>query len=294
VLCFDSDNAGQNAAIRVLDSLLASGLAIRVATVPAPHDPDSFIKELGGPAFQQLIGNAEGFFDFYLNRLCATHEISTDKGRLAVVNLMAEAVLKTGNAVLSDTYAQKAAQRLGVSTESVRKEFKKTSPAKAAHPETPEEEPSALPNQPPPSERELWLLKFILLSDEQADWIAAHLDLDWVQNGTVREIIAARLKAQADQSWNGIPALLSHFEDGSVRSLITQAVAANLSSDNLSHKIADTARLLRNDHIDRQLAALTRRLAEPTLTQADFIEIEQEKGRLRHQKKQPLAPPSQS
>ena len=43
VLCFDSDNAGQAAAVRVLDSLLASGLAIRVATVPAPHDPDSFI-----------------------------------------------------------------------------------------------------------------------------------------------------------------------------------------------------------------------------------------------------------
>jgi len=291
VLCFDSDNAGQNAAIRVLDSLLASCLAIRVATVPAPHDPDSFIKQSGGAAFQELIAKAEGFFDFYLNRLCATHEISTDKGRFAVVKSMAEAVLKTGNAVLSDTYAQKAAQRLGVSTESVRKEFQKTSPAKTAHPETPEEEePSVAPDQPPPSERELWLLKFILLSDEQAEWIAAHLDLNWVQNSTVREIIAARLKAQADQSWNGIPALLSHFEDGAIRSLITQAVSANVSSENLSHKIADTARLLRNDFIDRQLAALTRRLAEPTLTQADLIEIEKEKARLRQEKKQPLSP----
>ena len=37
VLCFDSDNAGQNAAVRSLDILLASGLAIRVATVPAPQ-----------------------------------------------------------------------------------------------------------------------------------------------------------------------------------------------------------------------------------------------------------------
>src|SRR5262249_27316239 len=34
VLCFDSDAAGRNAAIRSLDDLLASGLAIRVATVP--------------------------------------------------------------------------------------------------------------------------------------------------------------------------------------------------------------------------------------------------------------------
>src|SRR5258706_10204145 len=98
VLCFDSDNAGQNAAVRSLDSLLASGLAIRVAVVPAPHDPDSFIKESGGAAFQELIAKAEGFFDFYLNRLCTTHGISTDKVRLPAAKTMAEAALKTGKA----------------------------------------------------------------------------------------------------------------------------------------------------------------------------------------------------
>src|SRR5438552_623182 len=102
VLCFDSDTAGQAAAVRVLDSLLASGLAVRVATLPAPHDPDSFIKESGGPAFQQLLAKAEGFFDYYLNRLCATNQLSTDKGRLTVLRSMAEAVLKTGNAILLD------------------------------------------------------------------------------------------------------------------------------------------------------------------------------------------------
>src|ERR1700748_462592 len=112
VLCFDSDNAGQNAAVRSLDSLLASGLAIRVAVVPAPHDPDSFIKEFGGEAFKQLIEKAEGFFDYYLNRLCATNDLTTDKGRLEVLRAMAEAVHKTGNLVLVDKYAQKTALRL--------------------------------------------------------------------------------------------------------------------------------------------------------------------------------------
>ena len=70
VLCFDSDEAGQNAAVRSLDHLLASGLAVRVAVVPAPHDPDSFIKANGGAAFRKLVEDAEGFFDYYFNRLC--------------------------------------------------------------------------------------------------------------------------------------------------------------------------------------------------------------------------------
>ena len=125
VLCFDSDNAGQNAAVRSLDILLASGLAIRVATVPAPHDPDSFIKANGGPAFAQLIERAENFFDYYLHRLCAQNDLATDKGRLAVLGAMAEATQKTGNAVLTDTYAQKTAARLGVSPDAARAEFKR-------------------------------------------------------------------------------------------------------------------------------------------------------------------------
>ena len=135
VLCFDSDEAGQNAAVRSLDSLLASGLAIRVAVVPAPHDPDSFIKASGGPAFKQLIERAEGFFDYYLNRLCATNEVTTDKGRLAVLRGMAEAVHKTASSVLIDKYAQKTALRLGVTPDAVRAEFKKLSRAKVPAPE---------------------------------------------------------------------------------------------------------------------------------------------------------------
>jgi len=79
VLCFDSDEAGQNAAVRSLDHLLASGLAVRVAVVPAPHDPDSFIKANGGEAFRKLVEGAEGFFDYYLNRLCKLDDANSDK-----------------------------------------------------------------------------------------------------------------------------------------------------------------------------------------------------------------------
>ena len=124
VLCFDSDEAGQNAAVRSLDNLLASGLAVRVALVPAPHDPDSFIKASGAAAFKQLIERAEGFFDYYLNHLSARNDVTADQGRLAVLRGMAEAVHKTGNTVLVDKYAQKTALRLGVTPDAVRAEFR--------------------------------------------------------------------------------------------------------------------------------------------------------------------------
>src|ERR1017187_6782717 len=205
VLCFDSDNAGQNATVRALDHLLASGLAVRVAVVPAPHDPDSFIKANGGAAFQKLIAGAEGFFDYYLNRLCATNDVASDKGRLAVLHAMAESVHKTGNNVLIDTYAQKTALRLGVAVEAVRAEFKKT-PVPHAAPREDEEESfeSALPaaETEPPSPTELHLLKLLFLHDDLARWAALHLDANWVLHPLIRQLVNLRLAAQENQTWH--------------------------------------------------------------------------------------------
>jgi hypothetical protein len=155
--------------------------------------------------------------------------------------------------------------------------------------EAPDTESPVSPDQTsPPPELELWLLRFLLASDEHVDWAATHLDLTWLQNSVLREIISARLAAHAEQSWNGVPSLLARFETGPARNLITQAVAENLPAENLSQKISDTTRRLRNDYIDRQLTALTRRLSEPGIAESDLINIETEKARLREQKKQPL------
>ena len=288
VLCFDSDTAGRNAAIRALDDLLASGLAIRVAAVPPPHDPDSFIKASGGAAFQQLIERAEGFFDFYLNHLCATNDVAQDRGRLAVVRAMGEAVHKTHNAVLGDTYAQKTAQRLGVSPEAARAEFKKIrTPQTAQAADEPVAAPEPLAR---PSTQEFWLLKLLLLDDELLPWAVAHLDLNWVQHAAVRQIISLRLGTQADGRRPDVAALLAEITDGAARGLITEAVAEQRAVPNRPQQLADVARRLRNQFLDRQLAGLKLRMIQPELADAERGELLKQQKALRDLKGQPLAP----
>ncbi len=213
VLCFDSDAAGQNASVRALDHLLASNLAVRVAIVPAPHDPDSYIKESGPAAFKQLIERAEGFFDYYLSRLCATNDVTTDKGRLVVLREMAGAVHKTQNGVLIDKHAQKTALRLGVTPDAVRAEFKKLSGART-HPAPAAEEPAPDQTAPePPAAPEAWLLKLVLLHDDLVEWAALHLDPQWIQHPLVSRIISARLEAHQTQSWTSLAAFLDQFDN---------------------------------------------------------------------------------
>ncbi len=288
VLCFDSDSAGQNAAVRVQDSLLMAGLAVRVATVPKPHDPDSFIKEFGGEAFQQLIDSAEGFFDFYLNRLCATNDVQTDKGRLAVVKDMAEAVNKAGSAVLLDTYAQKTGMRLSVSPESVRAEFKKASRNKPMADESSESVPDDEVELTPPTEREFWLLRFLLSDDEHMDWVSQHLDPQWIQHPAVRRAAEARIQAHQSHSWRGVPALIDELQDDAAASLITQAVADGKGSSDLSRNITEAIRMLRNDWADRRLSALKLRIGQPGLLESDAVAIINEQGEMRRLKLQPM------
>jgi DNA primase len=290
VLCFDSDEAGQNAAVRSLDHLLASGLAVRVAVMPTPYDPDSFIKANGGEALRKLIEDAEGFFDYYLNRLCATNEINSDKGRNAILRGMAEAVHKTGSAVLIDTYAQKTALQLGVSPESVRTEFKKIPDAKTT---ATENETEAVPGEtetPRPPAHEFWLLKLVLLHENLIGWTALHLDANWISHPFARQIVERRLAAQTNESWKNLAAFLNECETSEMRSLITEAVAEERTIPNPEQQLADVILRLRNQFLDRQISALTQKASQPEVSAAEWMELLQEQKKLREQKRAPLAP----
>jgi DNA primase len=294
VLCFDSDNAGQNAAVRSLDSLLVAGLAIRVATMPAPHDPDSYIKEFGGPAFGQLIEKARGFFDYYLDRLCVLEDAASDRGRRAIVQAMAEAVHQTGNDVLRDTYAQKTAMRLGVAAEAVRSEFKKSSNRRPVAAEEPAE--ASAPAGPRPTQSESWLLRFLLESDDHVSWMAAHLELDWLTHPMVREIAAQRFAGESSGSWPGLAPWLSQLGNPAWQNFVTEILAESRPVRDVEtllkgSPIRDGAvKILRDKHIDLQLAALKQSLNAPDLKEDGQRQLLTQMERLRQLKKQPLTP----
>jgi DNA primase len=291
VLCFDSDEAGQNAAVRSLDHLLASGLAVRVAVVPAPHDPDSFIKANGGEAFRRLVENAEGFFDYYLNRLCKLDDANSDKGRNAILRGMAEAVHKTGNNVLVDKYAQKTALRLGVSPEAVRVEFAKVrSPKPGVQSSENEDSASIEPETetPRPSPQEFWLLKLLLLHDDLVAWTALHLDANWISHPFVRQIVERRLAAQTNETWQSLAAFLDECESPGMRGLVTEAVAEDRKIPNPDQQLGDVVLRLRNQFLDRQIAASIQRASQPETSETDRMELLRQQQELRQQKRIPL------
>ena len=300
VLCFDSDNAGQNAIVRSLDHLLAAELAVRVAVVPAPHDPDSFIKASGGEAFRALVEGAEGFFDYLLKRLMATNDAATDKGRLAVLRGMAEALHKTGNSVLLDTHAQKTALRLGVAVDAVRKEFTKVKPQPAFVQAEDGPDDSILAGEAEaeapvrPSNHELHLLKILLLHEELVGWAAAHLDVNWIAHPLVRQIVDARLAAGEHETWHSLAEFLAGCESEAQRSLITEAAADERPLPSPEKQLADVTLKLRNQFLDQQIGELMHKISQPDTSDAQRIEFLHEQQRLKQQKRSGLDAPGEA
>jgi len=286
ILCFDSDGAGQNAVQRSFDDLLATGTAVRVAQIPSPHDPDSFIQEHGPEAFRELTEGSPGYFDYLLTFLCGDNDRKSDSGRSAIVRGMSEAVNKTGDAVLIDTYAQKTSQQLGVAAEAMRKEFSKSVGRPREQVEEIEQEFEII-EIPRPSTLEFWLLKLVVVEcdEDLVEWLFQHLDVSWVRHPIVRGALVFRLDRMADKGKFEIRDLLTSLQGSEGASLVTEAAADEREIPNQKAQLADIVLRLRNLHIDAELRVLSQQQAGE-----DFDEMAQAAHLLELQrtKRQPL------
>ena len=296
ILCFDADEAGRKAAERSFDSLTEAGLAVRVAQVPAPHDPDSYIREQGGEAFAKIIAAAVGYFDFLLDRACAENDPGTDRGRITIVKTMADALEKAHNQVLMDTYLRKTALRLGVSPEAVKAEFRKAvqSDRRPRHEEPlpggdgPESADTEAPSRP--HQNEIFLLRLLLKHDELIEWFAHHLDLAWLEHPLTRELAEARFSLHDRPA----TALISELPHDAARGLASELLTEDRDLPDPARQATDLALRLRNQHFDREIGRLMTQAGAANLADADQLQLLRGMDALRRAKRQPLEPLSEA
>jgi DNA primase len=84
LLVFDSDEAGIQASLRNLDSVLSRGFETKICLLPVNFDPDRFVDEYGIETFKKMMHQSKGFLEFVLNVASQKNDISTPKGKSAV------------------------------------------------------------------------------------------------------------------------------------------------------------------------------------------------------------------
>ena len=131
---FDADAAGQKASTRLEEMMndvmdlqnlgwsvartggfeKAGHLPIRVALLPAGHDPDSLLRAEGAAALTARLDAARPLLSFVLEKAFADEDLSTSRGRANAHARVALILSKVANAEEATALAREAARQLGV------------------------------------------------------------------------------------------------------------------------------------------------------------------------------------
>ena len=124
VLLFDADAAGRKAAVRTAAILLAEGLPVRVARMPAGEDPDSFLLKNPPDAFQAMLDAAVGIVPFHIDFL-REQERDPDGADAAarIVQGVLQTVAASRNAVQKARMVQEVAALMRLPEDAVRDEL---------------------------------------------------------------------------------------------------------------------------------------------------------------------------
>lgn len=89
ILTFDSDGAGQQAALRALPILKSAGLSVKVLDMKPYKDPDEFITNLGAEAYQERIDRAMNGFLFEISVLRQSYDFADPQQKTEFINACA-------------------------------------------------------------------------------------------------------------------------------------------------------------------------------------------------------------
>ena len=117
VLCYDADEAGQNATARAIPMLRAAGLLVKVLAVPNGKDPDEFILSYGDQGyarFKSLLDSTGNDVEYRLQKLRQAHPLDEPAERVAFLTGAAELIAGLQNRIEQEVYAGRLAEETGV------------------------------------------------------------------------------------------------------------------------------------------------------------------------------------
>jgi DNA primase len=119
IFSFDGDAAGQRAAKRALEAclpMMADDKEIKFLFLPTEHDPDSFVRERGAPAFEEAIRQAMPLSSFLIQVANEGHDWNTPEGRAQTQHAAKQLLLSMPAIALRAQLIRELAQRVGITS----------------------------------------------------------------------------------------------------------------------------------------------------------------------------------
>ena len=124
VVVLDADAAGRKAALRTAELLIAEGVAVSLAALPAGEDPDSLILKKGPAAFAAVRDAARTPMGFLLGLLGESEDLRSQEGLLRATRAALDLAAHAQGAVQAEQMLREAAAGLGVGEDALRRDLR--------------------------------------------------------------------------------------------------------------------------------------------------------------------------
>jgi DNA primase len=234
VTFFDADAAGQKAAERAEELLEPSGgglawgvnragafesggaLRVKVALLPAGHDPDTFLRAEGAQAFSERIAGARSLLAYALDRTVGEAAGGGARGRTNAFARVALMLAKVGDAQEAAALSREAALKLGVDATQLWIEAQRLQGA-LRRPSAPA---GAATTTPPPAVVERDLVALLLGSREARQVLLPLLESGEVVHAGLREVVQTLARFPDAEPEQLMPALGSDAARHALSALI--------------------------------------------------------------------------
>lgn len=122
-LLYDSDQAGLKATFRAGDALLASGIAVRVITLPDGEDPDTFVARFGVDAFERTAAASVDVFDRKIQILERGGWFADLRRKRAALDKLIPTIRQASDGLTRDLYVARTTEVAGISRDQLLREL---------------------------------------------------------------------------------------------------------------------------------------------------------------------------
>jgi DNA primase len=251
VLSYDPDAAGQAAAARSCELLVAEGFDVNVVVLDAGEDPDTFIRTHGPEAYRERLRTSRPYLEYLLDQTAGRLDVGHADGRREFLGQMLTVAARIPDAAARDQFADRIAHKARITEEVVRAEIRK----------------AAVNRQPAPAARQLAAAGELKQAEKALIWRLIHdpahglealaeLDEDDLEQLAGREIFEMARSLQIQPVEGLPPALLQRLS-----TMNAQLVTGIAAQPTPPAPAAECVRALKRLRWERERAAIQREIS---------------------------------
>jgi len=250
VLSFDPDAAGQGAAARSCELLVAEGFDVNVVVLDRGDDPDTFIRKHGADQYRARLRGSQPYLEYLLDQAASGLDFGRDDHRRDFLTKMLGVAARIPDVAARDQFADRIAHKAQITEEVVRAEIRKAAVSRKTALTSRE-----LPTFGELKDAEKGLIWGLIHNTVEALEALAELDNEDLDSLSGRDIFGVARSLHAEPPDRLPSALIQRLSTENAQ--LVASIAANRTSPS---RPVDCARAIKRIRCDRERAGIQREI----------------------------------